>query len=100
MSGFMTKIVGFTITYATWVTSGCPRRDPVEVVELWHTKCVACDWYDLNLKIPGGLRVGGCKKCGCHVSDDAHDLLNLITLPTKPCPMGYFGAVVNSEKTT
>lgn len=80
---FMAKIIGFTISYAKWAAAGKPMRDPAWTLEIWDT-CQKCPHFDPKLWTPFGP--GGCKICGCHVSDDIHDSHNKAARPDQFCP--------------
>lgn len=101
--GYMAKLVGFTISFKDWALAGFPRRDPDEVRELFNTYCNPsghrCEQYDPDARtIPIVGIKGVCLGCGCHVSSNPAELLNALTIPTKSCPMGKFGASVDKEK--
>jgi hypothetical protein len=99
--GFMKKVAGFTVAFAKWRAAGYPRRSPGWVRELFQTHCQggdgpACEWYNADEKTPLG-DVGVCTRCGCHVGEDAENMMNKLVMPTNACPIGKFPADV--EKT-
>lgn len=83
--GFMTRVCGFIVAKSQWMLAGCPRRDPDEVHDIFHEHCKPCWWYSPTLQVPG--RRGGCRRCGCHVSDDVDDFGNKINNPLASCPL-------------
>ncbi len=97
---YMDRVVGFTIHFKDWIEAGRPFRSPEEVAELFNTHCnppgQPCELYDPKGRaIPLVGRLGVCKGCGCHVSDDATELDNAIAYPTKACWLNKFAAVVD-----
>jgi len=102
---FMTKIVGFTLTYTQWAVEGFPRRDPTEVSEYFHTYCnppdAPCELYQPTKRsFPVIGKLGVCDGCGCHVSDDAEEVQNAVTYPNKGCPKKHWLPVVDPEEST
>lgn len=92
---FLSKIAGFTITYAQWAASGFPRRDPEWVKEIFAEQCTPCEFYAPDGTGPLGGE-GLCELCGCHVANN-DDPRNKITLPNTACPIGKWGAVVEKK---
>lgn len=83
--GYLPRAVDLVITVADWVWQGRPRRHPDDVREIFETHCKPCDFY--NPKASNPARTGICLKCTCHVSADASDLANKITLANTACPL-------------
>ena len=97
----MDKITGFVIHWKDWKEAGYPKRSPAWIKELFEDHCKKCEWYDPAGKNPftiiGKCPPGLCVKCGCHVSDDPENEVNALLYPTKPCPVGKFERIVNTE---
>jgi hypothetical protein len=91
----MSKIAGFTITYAQWAAAGFPRREPEWVAELFAI-CEPCELFDPEAKGPFG-DLGICKECGCHVGPDAENLRNKLVVPQTSCPLEKWGASVDKK---
>jgi len=83
---FMTKLTGFSLSFAAWAGAGFPRRSPEWVKEIFETHCQPCAWYDANrttLLSDQGI----CIHCACHVSGDAENMRNKIVMPNNSCPL-------------
>lgn len=81
---FLHKAAKFSVAYVDWLMAGKPRRSPERVKELYQI-CIQCDDFDLKLKTPFGR--GGCKQCGCHISDDSDKDINKLVWPHEGCPL-------------
>jgi hypothetical protein len=84
---YLSATPGFLITYAEWLRLGRPMRDPAETIRIFTEHCDPCEYYANLNRVPVTGRVGQCRKCLCHVSDDFADPLNKIALANTECPL-------------
>ena len=100
-TNFLTKGYNLATTFLDWAKAGYPGRHPDDVKSLFDEHCKPCEAYDPNARSLPFLPVnstGICVACGCHVSDDANEWVNALTIPVKACPLGKFSAPVLPKK--
>ena len=99
-TNILSKGFNALMTYNQWRKAGFPLRDPADVTAIFNEHCDGCLLYNPEGRAnPLGslgvcddaLELHGVKGCGCHVSPDATTFSNVLSIPTKPCPLGKFG---------